>query len=71
MENCSEYFCLNIILNISSFSLLNNNVKTNLKYYRKQALNKKLKLMRGVMKYLTEKLLGHEIFASIIPWAME
>ena len=47
MENCSEYYCLNIIVDISSFSTLNTNVNTTLKYYRKHALNKKPKLMGG------------------------
>ena len=56
---------LNIIVNISPFSLLNTNVNT-LKYYRKQALNKKLKLMGGVMKFFTKKLLGHKMFSSEI-----
>ena len=69
MENCSEYYCLNIIVNISSFSPLNNNVNTTLKYYRKPALNEKLKLMGGAMKYFAKKLLGHVIFSSMIPWA--
>ena len=54
MENCSEYYCLNIIVNISSFSSLNTNVNTSLKYYRKQSLNKKLKLMEGTMKLFTK-----------------
>ena len=46
MENRSEYYCFNI----SSSSTLNINVNTTLKYYRKQALNKKLKLMGGAIK---------------------
>ena len=54
MENCSEYYCLNIIVNISSFSSLNTNVNTSLKYYCKQSLNKKLKLMEGTMKLFTK-----------------
>ena len=54
---------------ISSFSALNTNVNTTLKYYRQQALSKKLKLMGMAMKYFTKKLLGHEIFSSLIPWA--
>ena len=44
--------CLNIIVDISSFSSLNTNVSTTQKYYRKQALNKNLKLIREVMKIL-------------------
>ena len=68
MENSREYYCLNIMLNTSSFSPLNTNMNTNLKYYRKQALNKKLKLVGGAMKFFTKKLLGYEIFSSMIPW---
>ena len=32
-------------------------------------LNKKLKLMGGAMKYFLKKLLGHEIFRSMVSWA--
>ena len=32
-------------------------------------LKKKLKLMGGSMKYFLKKLLGHEIFRSIVFWA--
>ena len=56
MENSREYYCLNIIVKISSFSPLNTNASTTLKYYHKQALNKKLKLMGGAMKFFTKKL---------------
>ena len=69
MENSREYYCLNIIVNISTFRPLNNNVNTTLKYYRKQALKKKLKLMRGTLKFFTKKLVGHEIFSCMVPWA--
>ena len=48
MDNSREYHCLNI----NSFSPFNTNVNTNLKYYRKQALNKKLKFIGGAMKFL-------------------
>ena len=65
MENFREYYYLNIIVNISTFSPLN----TNVKYFRKQALKKKLKLMGGVMKFFTKNLLGYEIFSSMVPWA--
>ena len=68
MKNSSEYYCLIIIVNISSFIPLNTNVNTTLKYYRKQALNEKLKLIRGVMKFFTKKLLDQEIINSMIPW---
>ena len=69
MENSRERYCLNIIVNISSFSPLNTSVNTILKYYYKHALNKKLKLMGGAKKFFTKKLLGHETFSSMIPWA--
>ena len=59
MENSREYYGLNIIANINTFGPLNTNINTNLKYYRRQALKKKLKLMRGAMKFFTKKLLGH------------
>ena len=58
MENCSEYYCLSIILNISSFSPLNNNVNTTLKHYRKPALSKKLKVDRKGHTILYEKATG-------------
>ena len=58
MENSDEYYCMNVIVNISSFSPLNTNVNTTLKYYRKQALNNKLKLIRGDIKLFTKKLLN-------------
>ena len=51
MENSREYYCLNIIVNISSFSPLNTKVNSTLKYYRKQPLNKKLELMGGAMNF--------------------
>lgn len=39
MEDSSEYYCLDIIVNLSRFSPLNTDVNTTLKYYLKQALN--------------------------------
>ena len=71
IENSGEYDCENITGNISSFSPLNANVNTILKYYRKDALNKKLKLIKGAIKIFTKKLLGQEIFSSMIPGAMK
>ena len=70
MENSREYYCLNIIVNISSFSTSNTTVKSTLKQYRKQPLNKKLKLMGGAIKFFTKKLLGHEIFSFMVPWVV-
>ena len=70
MENCcSECYCLNIIVKTSSFSPLNTNVNTTLKYCRKQTLNKKLKLMVRGINFFTKKLLGHEMVSSMIAWA--
>ena len=51
-------------------SNLNINVSPTQKYCYKYALNKKLKLMGGAMKYFLKKLLGHEIFRSMVSWAM-
>ena len=47
-----ESYCLNIIVNINSFSALNISVNTTLKYYGSQSLNENLKLMGGAMKCL-------------------
>ena len=73
LENLFEYYeysnILNIVVNINFFSDLNITVSTNFKYYHKQGLNKKLNLMGGAIKYFPEKLLGHEILSSIVPWA--
>ena len=70
LENLSEYHLLNIIVKVYFFSHLNITVSTTLKYCYKQALNKKLKLMRGAMKYFPKKLLGYEIFSSMVSRAM-
>ena len=48
---------------------LNITVNTILKYCYKKALNKKLKLMGGVMKYFLKKLLVHELSRSMVSWA--
>ena len=56
MENSCKFYFLNIIVTISSFNPLNTNVNSTLKYYRKQPLNKKLKLMGGAIKVFTEML---------------
>ena len=66
-ENLIEYYFLNIIVKVNFLSDLNIAVSTTLKYNHKQALNKKLKLMGGAMKYFPENLLGHEIFSSMVP----
>ena len=69
-ENLFQHYFLNIVVNGYFFSDLNITVSTTLKYYHKQTSNKKLKLMGDAMKYFREKLLGHEIFSSMVPWAM-
>ena len=68
LENLFEYYFLSIIVNVN-FSDLNITVSTTLKYYHKQALNKKLKLMREAMKYFPKKLLAHKISSSMVSWA--
>ena len=68
MENLFEYCFLNIIVTVNFVSDLNISVSTTLKYYHKEALNKKLKLMGGAMKYFSKKLQGHEIFSSMFSW---
>ena len=68
LKNIYEYCYLNIIVYVNFFSDLNISVSPNLKFYHNQALNKKLKLMARAMKYFPEKLLGHEIFSSMVPW---
>ena len=71
-ENLFEYYFLNIIVNVNFFSdliitLLIITVGTTLKYYHKQALNKKLKLMGGAINVFPKELLSHEIFSSMVP----
>ena len=51
------------------YSDVNITVSTTLKYYYKQALSKNLNSMGRSMKYILEKLLDHEIFSSMVPWA--
>ena len=68
MDNLFEYCFLNIIVTVNFVSDLNISVSTTLKYYHKEALNKKLKLMGGAMKYFSRKLQGHEIFSSMFSW---
>ena len=75
LENLFEYYFLNIIVNVNFFSDLKFEyyyecyVSDTLKYCYKKALNKKLKLMGGDIKFFPKKLLGHEIFSSMIYWA--
>ena len=58
LENLFEYYFLNIIVSFNFFSDLNITLSTTLKYYHKQDLNKKLKLMGGVMKCFPKKNTG-------------
>ena len=46
-----------IVVNINSFCDMNVTVNTTLKYYHKQALNKKLELMRKIIKYFGQNYL--------------
>ena len=70
LENLFEYYCVNIFVNVSFFSdlKLNITVSSTLKYRCKKALHKKLKLMGGATKYFPKKLMGHEIFRSMVSW---
>ena len=63
LENLFEYYLLNITVNGNFFDDLNIIVSTTFKYYHKQFLNKKLKLMGEVMKYFPRKLLGMKYLA--------
>ena len=73
LENLFEYSFLNIIVNINFFSDLKIEitVSTTLKCCYKKALNKKLKLSGGAMKYFPKRLLGYEIFRPMVSWAMK
>ena len=51
---------------ISNLNIAGSNT---LKYCHSKPLNKKLKMMGGAMKYISKKLLGHEIFRSMVSWA--
>ena len=75
----ASFYSSNIVLEIQSLSHLTywilfywiqskpcNTCSTTMKYCYKQALNKKLELMGGTMKYFLKKLLGHEIFRSMV-----
>ena len=59
------------MLTLSVISNVNITVSTILKYCCKKASNKKLKLMGEAMKYFPKKLLGHEIFGSMVSWATD
>ena len=71
LENLFEYYFLNIIVNVNFISDLK--FEYYCEYYSEillqEALNEKLKLMEGVMKYFLKKLLGHELFRSMVSWA--
>ena len=64
-ENLTDYF-LNIIVNANWFEIWIL-LRTSMKYCYKYALNKKLKLMGGAMKYFLKTLLGQKIFR--LPYA--
>ena len=56
-----------IVVNINSFCDMNVTVNTTLKYYHKQALNKKLELMRKVIKYFGQNYLVMKYLALWCP----
>ena len=56
-----------IIMNIDSLCDMNVTVNTILKYYHKQALNKKLELMRKVIKYFAQNYLVMKYLALWSP----
>ena len=69
LENLSDAF-LNIIVNVNFFGDLK--FEYYCEYYSEVLLQenlKKLKLIGGAMKYFPKKLLGHEIFRSMVSWA--
>ena len=70
-ENLFDYYFWNIIVNINFFSDIKFEYycDSTLKYCYKKALNKKLKLTRGAIKYFPKKLLGHQIFRSMVSGA--
>ena len=65
MKNSCEYYCLNIIVNISSFGSLNTNVNTTLKYYL-ACLKGETKTDGTVHEFLTKELMEHEMFDSMV-----
>ena len=52
-------------------SNLNITVSTTLKYCYNKALNKKLKLMGGALKYFSKKLVDNGMFKTLISRAMK
>ena len=71
LGNLLEYYLLYILWMLTSSVIWNLNitVSTTLKYCYKKLLNEKLKLLGGALKYFPKKLLGHEIFRSMLSWA--
>ena len=67
LENLFENYVLNITVNVNWFEYYTES--TTLKYYHRQALNKKLELMGRTLKFFPEKLQGHELFSFMVPWA--
>ena len=71
LETLFEYFIF--IVNVNFFSNLK--FEYYCEYYpeilQQVSLNNNLKLMGGAMKYFLEKFMGHEIFRSMVSWAMK
>ena len=64
LENLFEYYFLNIFVNFNFF--IDFRFKYYCEYYLELLINEKLKLMGGAMKFFTKKLMGHEIFRSMV-----
>ena len=64
LENLFEYYFLNIFVNFNFF--IDFRFKYYCEYYLELLINEKLNLMGGAMKFFTKKLMGHEIFSSMV-----
>ena len=79
--NCFDYWFSVLFVNVkvwillwilTLFSALNISVNiTHAETYDSQGLNEKLKLIGAAMKFFSKKLLGHEIFSSMVLWAIK
>ena len=71
LENLLEYFFLNIIVNVNFFSDLK--FEYYCEYYPEILLQESLKVKTKIdgraMKFFPKKILGHEIFRSMVSWA--
>ena len=71
LKNLLEYYFLNIIVNINFFSDLK--FEYYCEYYPEILLQESLKVKTKIdgkaMKFFPKKILGHEIFRSMVSWA--